>query len=254
MSRDARPASRLLRDAGAVLATVRIAARDDPPWMDTPWIDAAERRPDDIHPAEWLEAEVLTDPARRRQWLAGRRAAKEALAGLLGVHRFEPGAYAIRSRDRFGRPARPTVWSGGRVLDVHLSVSHGERVAAALVSRVHRVGVDVVDARDGGAPDPRALDLHTPDPHGLDAWSWSAREAAYKVGPGDHEFVPEDWQVERQRRGPSAGPGPGPGRAIHRRPGSRPIPVRWLDDVPGAHVVAVCWRPGEPGESERSAA
>jgi 4'-phosphopantetheinyl transferase EntD len=216
------PRIRWLDDADALLATARVGTAEDAGAR-----AASEHRPDDIHPAEWLEAEILTDPRRRLQWLAGRRAAKHTLARFLGVTAFDPAAYAIRSRDRFGRPARPTVWSGGKQVAVHLSISHGESLAAAIVGRSRRVGVDVVDEGQVLLPDP---------------WIWSAREAAYKAGSEEHAFVPEDWRVDRAR--PSVS-----GTATHRRSGTHPVRVRWLGDISGARVVAVCW-----SEDERSAA
>lgn len=228
MSAPLETATRALPEATAWLATVAIGAEGAIGWH-----AASALRPHDIHPAEWLEAEVLTDPARRRQWLAGRRAAKAALARLLGDHAFEPAAHVVRSRDRFGRPARPTVWRGGRRLAIHLSVAHGERVAAAIASIEHRVGVDVVD---GGAG---------PREDAAEPWLFSAREAAYKVGAlatRDEPFRPDDWRVE----GESAR---GDGTVSHPRLGARSLPVRWLRDLPGGAVLAVSW-----SRDERSAA
>ncbi|MBK7973708.1 MAG: hypothetical protein IPK07_10680 [Deltaproteobacteria bacterium] len=222
------PATRALPEAAAWLATVAVAADGTPGWH-----AASAHRPADIHPAEWLEAEVLTDPARRRQWLAGRRAAKLALARLLGDEDFEPALHAIRSRDRFGHPTRPTVWRAGRRLDVHVSLAHGDRLAAAIASLVHRVGVDVVDA---------AVPGHDGD---REPWVFSAREAAYKVGAiatRDEPFRPDEWRVERAAAQPH-------GTVSHHRLRGHALPVRWLGDVPGAPVLAVSWN-----RDERSAA
>ncbi|MFN7953599.1 MAG: hypothetical protein U0610_17870 [bacterium] len=212
---DARP----LPEAAAWLATVRIAAADDP----ARWEAASEVRPPDIHPAEWLEAELLTDPRRRAQWLAGRRAAKLAVARVLGARALDPATLAVRSRDRFGRPARPALWSRGERLGLHVSVAHAEHLAAAVASPTHLVGVDVVERADVGEPDP---------------WTWSAREAAYKAELGDEAFVPDDWHVERE-------PDRVHGTATDRRARGRAVRVRWLGDVPGAHLVAVGFRAHE---------
>ena len=225
MSAGSKAGTRALAEAGAWLALVAIDAEGSIGWQ-----AASVHRPAEIHPAEWLEAEVLTDPARRRQWLAGRRAAKAALASVLGEDAFEAAAHVVRSRDRFGRPARPTVWRGGRRVPVYLSVAHGERVAAAIASLDHRVGVDVVD---------HERDLR----HGVgkEAWLFSAREAAYKVGAlatREEPFRPDDWRVERD-------PAHELGRVRHDRLGARALPVRWLCGVPGAPVLAVSWSPDE---------
>lgn len=221
-------ATRPLPEASAWLATVAIAAESALGWH-----AAFAHRPAYIHPAEWLEAEVFTDPARRRQWLAGRRAAKAALARLLAEEDFEPARLAIRSRDRFGRPTAPMVWRDGRRLALHVSVAHGDRLAAAIASRDHRVGVDVVDA------------LRLDEPGDVDPWLFSAREAAYKVGEPatrDEPFRPADWHVER-------GESRDRGRVRHDRLGARGLPVRWLGDVPGSAIFAVSWV-----REERSAA
>ncbi len=205
--------TRALPEARAWLATVRVAADTDP----ARWSAAIECRPPDIHPAEWLEAETLTDSRRRMQWLAGRRAVKLALAQGLDVFEGDPASLAVRSRDRFGRPVRPSVWSRGARLALHVSISHGERIAVAVVSPIHAVGVDVVESESDGDPD---------------AWTWSAREAAYKASAGHEAFVPEDWHVEHAEARIH-------GAAIHRRARERRVRLRWLGDVTGAHVIAV---------------
>lgn len=205
--------TRALPEAHAWLATVRIAADTDP----ARWSAAIECRPPDIHPAEWLEAETLTDSRRRMQWLAGRRAVKRALSRALAVAEWDPASLAVRSRDRFGKPVRPSVWSRGARLDLHVSISHGEQIAAAVVSPIHAMGVDVVESATGGDPD---------------AWTWSAREAAYKASAGHEAFVPEDWRIEHAEARAH-------GTAIHRRAPGRRVRVSWIGDVAGAHVIAV---------------
>ncbi|MHA7682637.1 4'-phosphopantetheinyl transferase family protein [Cupriavidus sp. PET2-C1] len=92
----------------------------------------------------WLHAEELSRlqafPMRKRriEWLGGRLAGKQALR-VLQAHRRSPGTEAAREwHIRNGEDGRP-VFAGKAV---HLSISHGRRIAMAAVGEVP-VGIDV---------------------------------------------------------------------------------------------------------------
>jgi 4'-phosphopantetheinyl transferase EntD len=128
--------------------------------------DAMLRRPAWLAPAEWEEAAALHHPARRAQWLAGRLAAKRALAAVGALAACSPGGagagaaarrantaaggllarLVVRTRDGAGRPVAPRVLAGGRPLAVALSIAHGEHLAVAAAAHGRRpLGLDVVE-------------------------------------------------------------------------------------------------------------
>jgi 4'-phosphopantetheinyl transferase EntD len=126
--------------------------------------------------------------ARRAQWVAGRRALREAIASLGGV-----GAGAILPDDR-GAPILPPGFAG--------SVSHKGQLAVALAARAEgfRIGVDLervtprpmdLAARILTADERARLD-ETPE-HLREAevlWAFSTKEAVYKaLDPFVRRFV-----------------------------------------------------------------
>lgn len=105
----------------------------------------AVEEPDDatlaeLHPDERARAETLA-PLRRREWVAGRRALREALGGALP----RPAATALLADDR-GAPVLPPGAVG--------SVSHKRELAVALAA-----------ADDGWT---RGVDLEQPGPRRID--------------------------------------------------------------------------------------
>ncbi len=100
------------------------------------------RHPDDLTPAERREYEAQSHEARRRDWLAGRQAAKEAVAAHCGVP-----TTRVRLVRREG--ASPTVLlrdedATSRAMPISISISHCDGLGlAAVADHPARVGVDL---------------------------------------------------------------------------------------------------------------
>lgn len=125
--------------------------------------------------------DTLTTDKRRREWLAGRRAARAVLravgAGACSVLRNDEGAPRV-------------VGPGGEAVD--LAITHGQGQAAALACRrdgpFPHVGIDWVDARDlprlkrvvGRITDPTEKALCEGSNLALQV-AWGAREAITKA-------------------------------------------------------------------------
>jgi acyl transferase domain-containing protein len=125
-------------------------------------------------------------PRRRRPWLAGRIAAKDAVRDLswkLGHGPLFPVEIAI-ANEPSGKPVASA--PGGR--DVHVSISHKDDVAVAIASDRHPVGIDIerVASREDSFAEVSftkdELRLVHGDPKD-EAWTrlWSAKEAAAKA-------------------------------------------------------------------------
>lgn len=101
---------------------------------------AVHVRPQWLHPAEWEEAEAVTDRWRRWQWLAGRLAARQVLALAGG-----PSGREVRvlSRAPSGCPMSPQVFVGGSARADWLSIAHDGALAVAVIAS-RPVGVDIV--------------------------------------------------------------------------------------------------------------
>jgi len=99
-------------------------------------------RPDDLTPAERREYEAQSHEERRRNWLAGRRAAKEAVAAHCGVSqtrvrlvRREGTAPSVLLREDDATP---------RPIPISISISHCDGLGlAAVADQPARVGVDL---------------------------------------------------------------------------------------------------------------
>jgi 4'-phosphopantetheinyl transferase EntD len=97
---------------------------------------------DDLTPAERREFDGQSHDARRRDWLAGRRAAKEAVAAHCGV-----SPDRVRLVRQHG--AAPNVLVGAddgtpRAVPISISISHCDgRAVAVVADHPARVGVDL---------------------------------------------------------------------------------------------------------------
>ena len=100
---------------------------------------------DDLTPAERHEYDAQAHDGRRRDWLAGRRAAKEAVAAHCGV---------APTRVRLVRPegaAPNVVWrdrdAAARAVPISISISHCDgRAVAVVADHPARVGIDLEHA------------------------------------------------------------------------------------------------------------
>lgn len=105
-------------------------------------LDGIEPDPERLHPRErsLFEALDATD-ARRREWFAGRIAARAALTEL---------GYPDVATSRRDNGAPHLEGEGAQAL--HVAITHGKRLAAAVAAhasgRWPHVGIDVVDAED----------------------------------------------------------------------------------------------------------
>jgi 4'-phosphopantetheinyl transferase EntD len=118
---------------------------------------------------------------RRREWAAGR------LAGRAALRASGAGAASIL-RDDNGAPRLV----GPHADEVHLAITHGKRLAAAIATRRDgpwpTVGIDLVDAEDQARIERIAERFLKPCEHGLIAAEaraamivWGAREAVAKA-------------------------------------------------------------------------
>lgn len=100
---------------------------------------------DDLTPAERREYETQTHEARRRDWLAGRQAAKKAVAAHCGV---QPTRIRLTRREG----AAPSVLlrdedATSRAMPISISISHCDGLGlAAVADSPARVGVDLEHA------------------------------------------------------------------------------------------------------------
>ena len=108
-------------------------------------LPAAGRSTDWLLSAERAELAMFRDERRRREWLAGRWAAKQLLVQA-GVAR-AASEVEICSRDDRRRPSRPRIRIGGERFVGSLSIAHTAKGAMAALAACERlaVGVDLVD-------------------------------------------------------------------------------------------------------------
>ncbi|HEY9723217.1 MAG TPA: 4'-phosphopantetheinyl transferase superfamily protein [Oscillatoriaceae cyanobacterium] len=146
---------------------------------------ALKHAPGLLTPDEQAAFAHYTVPKRRREWLLGRLAAKQALAQLTGL---QPSAVAIRKLPD-GRPV--FFLPEDRLPGWHLSISHSHHWAAALVAP-GPAGVDLELMRvlpEGGhrfflSERERAWLAGRPlGPHGA-VILWALKEAAFKALEG----------------------------------------------------------------------
>jgi len=185
-----------------------------------------------LHPIEREAAARLSIAKRRAEYLAGRVAAKRALAALVGG---EPGALAIVPSEG-ARAGAPIVrGAGGQRLPIALSISHAAGAAIACASdEPGEAGIDLeaVERRHPAFVEESftdgelrafaaALGLAGDDPRAVTA-AWCAKEALLKrAGCGlraplhDHAVLALDWGAPAPR---TAG---GPIASI------APWPLRW---------------------------
>jgi 4'-phosphopantetheinyl transferase len=127
---------------------------------------------------EACELDRLPHDERRRDWLAGRCAAKRAVAAYRGLP-----AESVRLVGRPGAAPRCFAHDGGRwaPLSIAISIAHCHGVAiAAAFGLTARVGVDV-EPVDAVGPDERRY-FATPSETGVDAAVvWVLKEAAWKA-------------------------------------------------------------------------
>jgi phosphopantetheinyl transferase len=144
---------------------------------------------------------------RRREWLAGRIAAKRAVQKELGLP-FQ------RIEIRVEESGKPVVFIRGEASELFLSISHSEGVAAAIVSRAP-IGFDLekIETRDRSFEDLVLTDADRRRLDGLsgssrDEWLtilWCEKEAYAKLAgeglriPFAELVVPADVKIERGR-------------------------------------------------------
>ncbi|MCR4413722.1 MAG: 4'-phosphopantetheinyl transferase superfamily protein [Thermoguttaceae bacterium] len=156
-----------------------------------------------LSPAEQAELACWRHPARKAQWMAGRRVAKRLVAEVLGMPVARLGEIEILSRDGAGRPVAPRVRVAGRMLPWSMSIAHTERGAMAAVcyDPDATVGVDlVVLGRDWSG---LARMWFTPtEQHCLGAVGddgtatlWAVKEAFYKAVNAGEPFAPRRFEV-----------------------------------------------------------
>jgi 4'-phosphopantetheinyl transferase EntD len=145
--------------------------------IDLPGVAVARRSQSELDPASLTPSEaelfsMLTTDKRRREWLAGRLAAKEALRAI--------GIVGSILRDPEGRPI-----TGG----AYVAITHGDTIAAAAASLDRHVGIDLLDPHDQSrleriaqrvmrGPEPELARAHPQDGLRL---IWGTREAIAKA-------------------------------------------------------------------------
>ncbi len=163
-------------------------------------------------PADWLvaaeraELAMLSDERRRRQWLAGRWAAKQLLVreGLAG----SLSDVEIRSRDARRQNHRPRIRIGLRPFAGSLSIAHTANGALAAFSASEQlsVGVDLVDldemAAAGDSGGFARLWFTPPEQYWIaadrprrTATLWGIKEAVYKACQSGESWSPRDLAV-----------------------------------------------------------
>lgn len=104
--------------------------------------------------AEERRAFAALGPRRRRDWLAGRIAAKDAVRALLWEHGHGP-LFPVEVEVTNDDQGRPLVAVGGSDLDVRVSIAHSRGVAVARAEIGRTPGVDIE------AVEPRTADFET---------------------------------------------------------------------------------------------
>jgi 4'-phosphopantetheinyl transferase len=147
--------------------------------------DALPAGDDWLGPSERAVQANLKFPKRRAEWRLGRHAAKRLLTDLVGVQAFDR-IQIIAAED-----GAPEAVVDGFPLEVSLSISHRDGIAAAAITRHGRVGCDLeaIEPRTARFVEdyftrsgceaivqspPRLRDRHV-------ALTWSAKESALKV-------------------------------------------------------------------------
>ena len=190
----------------------RVAAWSDlrrlPDWQSPDW----------LNPIEHGELDRLRNPRRREAWLGGRWLAKMLVREHCDFASCDLSAIAVTSRNGRAESVRPAVFVDGARFPCSLSISHGERLVAALLETAPGVGVgiDIAVRQSFG---PGFLDTwFSPAERewlaGGDAESasfvWAAKEAVYKASNDGERFAPRrieilpgevaGWQVRRDGR------------------------------------------------------
>jgi phosphopantetheinyl transferase len=164
-------------------------ALPDEAVADLSWLGDQEQR----------ELERFSEPRRRRQWLAGRRLAKELVAGVVKVPR--PAMLQIVGRDERGLAVRPRILADRQELAWSLSIAHSERFVFVAVadSRAGSLGVDVAAARlpstDGFCRlwfTARERQWIEHDRDRRCAMLWAAKEAVYKAANAGQSWNPRE--------------------------------------------------------------
>jgi phosphopantetheinyl transferase len=156
-----------------------------------------------LSPAEQAELARWRSPARRAQWMAGRRVAKRLVAEVLDLPIADLCEIEVFSRDGAGRPVPPRVRVAGRILPWSISIAHTERGAMAAVcyDPDATVGVDlVVLGRDWSG---LVRTWFTPGEqhclgaagHDGTATLWAVKEAFYKAVNAGEPFAPRQFEV-----------------------------------------------------------
>jgi phosphopantetheinyl transferase len=165
---------------------------------------------------DWLGSAEMT-PRRRRQWLIGRSAAKDAIRRLLReAHGLElhPADVSVLA-DEHGRPVASGRWRDRLGFAPALSIAHVDGLAVALAVLAPDVAAGIDVERLGARPE------------GLDEIAFNDREAELlaRVGPEDRE----EWALRFWCAKESAGKALGQGLA----PGLRGLEVRAADRETG---------------------
>ena len=172
-----------------------------------------------LAPSERAELAMLSDERRRREWLAGRWAAKQLL--MRSAKAASAAEVEICSRDTGGRGSRPRVRIDGQPFLGSLSIAHTSQGAMAALAAGERltVGVDLVSldeiagvSASGGFArlwfTPRERSWIAADCLRRTATLWGIKEAVYKAcqkgqawSPGDVEVWPRTGGYDCTYRG-----------------------------------------------------
>jgi phosphopantetheinyl transferase len=160
-----------------------------------------------LNQLELREYEALP-PRRKRHWLNGRIAAKDAVRHYLwrkhGHRALFPKELAI-SNAPSGQPRVQPHITEPYVQPLHISITHKGRLAAAIAAR-HPVGIDVetIEARSDSflALAFSAEELELLPSHGREEWiarAWAAKEAVGKVAGTGLRANPRAFRLEAIR-------------------------------------------------------
>ncbi|MEM9587925.1 MAG: 4'-phosphopantetheinyl transferase superfamily protein [Planctomycetota bacterium] len=155
-----------------------------------------------LTPRELEELSSFRHPSRRDNWIGGRWCAKRLLSSHYGDRTTSLHQWQILSRGSNHRGVYPVVFRDGMVQQLHLSISHSDRVTAAAVSGNDegKVGLDVVDK--GELPESFAASWFSKGERNVllaSGWSyaagWAAKEAVYKACNEGESFQPRGVQL-----------------------------------------------------------
>jgi phosphopantetheinyl transferase len=128
---------------------------------------------------------------RAERGLILKRSAQELGSAILGVP-------SKSLRIAYSMPSgRPVLMVGNVTSPISLSFSHLDDVVAVAIDDEHTVGIDLVRAEDAKTLSAWMPPMGSDSGYGADlaAYSWAAREAAFKAAVIDRPFRPDEIQI-----------------------------------------------------------